>query len=133
MRCCARRGRDTVVTRVGERVNAGLRLLSLVPLQAVFVEANFKETQLTGMRVGQAAEIEIDAYPGKPLTARIDSVSPASGAEFALLPPDNATGNFTKIIQRVPVRIALEPEDIRTGILRPGLSVEAMVDTLEGQ
>ncbi len=115
--------------RVGERVNAGLRLLSLVPLQAVFVEANFKETQLTGVRVGQTAEIKVDAFPDKPLTARIDSVSPASGAEFALLPPDNATGNFNKIVQRVPVKLVFDNAGELAGLLRPGMSVEVSVDT----
>jgi len=118
-----------LAARLGERVNAGLRLLSLVPLDAVFVEANFKETQLTGMRPGQQAEVEIDAYPGQPLRGRIDSVSPASGAEFALLPPDNATGNFNKIVQRVPVKIVFEDAGALAGLLRPGMSVEVSVDT----
>ncbi|PPE73324.1 hemolysin D [Solimonas fluminis] len=121
-----------LAARVGERVNAGLRLLSLVPLQAVFVEANFKETQLTGMRVGQSAEIKVDAFPDKPLTARIDSVSPASGAEFALLPPDNATGNFNKIVQRVPVKLVFDNAGELAGLLRPGMSVEVSVDTRTG-
>jgi membrane fusion protein (multidrug efflux system) len=121
-----------LAARVGERVNAGLRLLSLVPLQAVFVEANFKETQLTGMRVGQSAEIKVDAFPDKPLTARIDSVSPASGSEFALLPPDNATGNFNKIVQRVPVKLVFDNAGELAGLLRPGMSVEVSVDTRTG-
>lgn len=121
-----------LAARVGERVNAGLRLLSLVPLANVFVEANFKETQLTGMRVGQTAEIEVDAYPGKPLVARIDSLSPASGAEFALLPPDNATGNFNKIVQRVPVKFVFDNPGELAGLLRPGMSVEVSVDTRTG-
>lgn len=115
--------------RVGERVNAGLRLLSLVPLDAVFVEANFKETQLTEMRVGQEAAIEVDAFPGQALRGRIESVSPASGAEFALLPQDNATGNFNKIVQRVPVKLLLENAGTLAGRLRPGMSVEVAVDT----
>ena len=118
-----------LAARVGERVNAGLRLLSIVPLDEVFVEANFKETQLTRMANGQRAEIEIDAYPDEPLTARIDSVSPASGAEFALLPPDNATGNFNKIVQRVPVKLVFENPGALAGRLRPGMSVEVSVDT----
>ncbi|HSW15362.1 MAG TPA: HlyD family secretion protein [Solimonas sp.] len=121
-----------LAARVGERVNAGLRLLSLVPLQAVFVEANFKETQLTQIRVGQQAEIEVDAYPGNPLQARIDSVSPASGAEFALLPPDNATGNFNKIVQRVPVKLVFDDPGALNGLLRPGMSVEVSIDTRTG-
>jgi len=118
-----------LAARVGERVNAGLRLLSIVPLDEVFVEANFKETQLTRMVNGQQAEIEIDAYPDEPLTARIDSVSPASGAEFALLPPENATGNFNKIVQRVPVKLVFENPGALAGRLRPGMSVEVSVDT----
>ncbi|HEY0916987.1 MAG TPA: HlyD family secretion protein, partial [Solimonas sp.] len=84
---------------------------------------------LTGVRVGQTAEIKIDAFPDKPLTARIDSVSPASGAEFALLPPDNATGNFNKIVQRVPVKLVFDNPGELAGLLRPGMSVEVSVDT----
>jgi len=118
-----------LAARVGERVNAGLRLLSLVPLADVFVEANFKETQLTAMRVGQEVAIEVDAFPGSALRGRIDSLSPASGAEFALLPQDNATGNFNKIVQRVPVKILLENPAALAGQLRPGMSVEVAVDT----
>lgn len=118
-----------LAARVGERVNAGLRLLSLVPLEHVFVEANFKETQLTGMRAGQRAAVAIDAFPDQPLRGRIDSVSPASGAEFALLPPDNATGNFNKIVQRVPVKIVFEDAAALAGLLRPGMSVEVSIDT----
>ena len=82
---------------------------SLVPLGQLYVEANFKETQLRQMQVGQPVELEFDAFPGQPLKGRVDSFSPASGAEFALLPAQNATGNFTKIVQRVPVKIALDP------------------------
>lgn len=115
--------------RVGERVAAGTRLLSVVPLSEVFVEANFKETQLTHMNVGQEVEVEVDAFPGETLKARIDSLSPASGAEFALLPADNATGNFNKIVQRVPVKIVFENTGELAGRLRPGMSVEATVDT----
>jgi membrane fusion protein (multidrug efflux system) len=101
----------------------------LVPLPYVYVTANFKETQLTHMRPGQSAEISVDAYPGQPLTGRIESFAPASGAQFSLLPPDNATGNFTKIVQRVPVRIALPAEGPLARLLRPGLSVTVSVDT----
>jgi membrane fusion protein (multidrug efflux system) len=104
-----------------------------VPLDTVHIVANFKETQLRRMKIGQRVRITVDAYADKPLTGTIESLAPASGARFSVLPPDNATGNFTKIIQRVPVRIALEPEDIRAGILRPGLSVEAVVDTREAR
>lgn len=115
--------------RVGERVAAGTRLLSVVPLADVFVEANFKETQLTLMSVGQSVEIEVDAFPGQVLRGHIDSLSPASGAEFALLPADNATGNFNKIVQRVPVKILLDDRADLAGRLRPGMSVEVSVDT----
>jgi membrane fusion protein (multidrug efflux system) len=115
--------------RVGQYVKPGTQLLSLVPLPYVYVTANFKETQLTHMRPGQSAEISVDAYPDRPLTGRIESFAPASGAEFSLLPPDNATGNFTKIVQRVPVRIALPAEGPLARLLRPGLSVTVTVDT----
>lgn len=115
--------------RVGERVNAGIRLLSIVPLDAVFVEANFKETQLTHMAVGQAVTIEADAFPGEKLNGQINSLAPASGAEFALLPPQNATGNFNKIVQRVPVKIVIDQLGPLRGRLRPGMSVEVAVDT----
>ncbi len=115
--------------QVGQYVKPGTELLSLVPLPRVYVTANFKETQLTRMRPGQRAEVSVDAYPGHPLAGRIDSFAPASGAEFSLLPPDNATGNFTKIVQRVPVRIALPRQDPLARLLRPGLSVTVSVDT----
>jgi len=115
--------------RLGERVQPGQRLLSLVPLDKVYVEANFKETQLARMQIGQPVEITLDAFPDKHLIGHVDSFSPASGAEFALLPAQNATGNFTKIVQRVPVRIALDDRAGLDGKLRPGLSVEAAVDT----
>lgn len=115
--------------RLGERVQPGQRLLSLVPLDQLYVEANFKETQLNQMRIGQPVEVEIDAFPDAVLHGHVDSFSPASGAEWALLPAQNATGNFTKIVQRVPVRIALDDRTALAGRLRPGLSVEASVDT----
>ncbi len=115
--------------RVGQYVKPGTQLLSLVPLPNVYITANFKETQLTHMRPGQSAEISVDAYPDQPLTGRIESFAPASGAQFSLLPPDNATGNFTKIVQRVPVRIALPAEGPLARLLRPGLSVTVTVDT----
>src|SRR6266567_7208805 len=91
--------------RVGQYVQAGTQLMAVVPLDAVYVVANFKETQLTHVRAGQPVEIEVDSFPGVTLKGHVDSVSPASGLEFALLPADNATGNFTKIVQRVPVKI----------------------------
>ena len=118
-----------LAARLGERVQVGQRLLSLVPLDQIYVEANFKETQLTRMSIGQRVEVQIDAFPGRTLNGRIDSVSPASGAEFALLPAQNATGNFTKIVQRVPVKIALDPDEALSGLLRPGMSVRAKIFT----
>jgi membrane fusion protein (multidrug efflux system) len=114
--------------RVGQFVQAGTQLMAVVPLHAVYVVANFKETQLTHVRAGQSAEIAVDGFPGVRLRGHVDSLSPASGLEFALLPPDNATGNFTKIVQRIPVKIRLD-DDTLAGVLRPGMSVEPTVDT----
>jgi membrane fusion protein (multidrug efflux system) len=114
--------------RVGQFVQAGTQLMAVVPLDAVYVVANFKETQLTNVRNGQPVEIRIDSFHGARLRGHVDSLSPASGLEFALLPPDNATGNFTKIVQRVPVKITLDDHSL-TGLLRPGMSAEPTVDT----
>jgi membrane fusion protein, multidrug efflux system len=114
--------------RVGQFVQAGTQLMAVVPLDAVYVVANFKETQLTHVRNGQPVEIRIDSFHGTNLKGHVDSLSPASGLEFALLPPDNATGNFTKIVQRVPVKIVLDDHNL-TGLLRPGMSAEPTVNT----
>jgi membrane fusion protein (multidrug efflux system) len=114
--------------RVGQFVQAGTQLMAVVPLDAVYVVANFKETQLTHVRNGQPVEIRIDSFRGTKLKGHVDSLSPASGLEFALLPPDNATGNFTKIVQRVPVKIVLDDRKL-SGLLRPGMSAEPTVDT----
>ena len=114
--------------RVGQFVQAGTQLMAVVPLDAVYVVANFKETQLTYVRNGQPVEIRIDSFHGTRLKGHVDSLSPASGLEFALLPPDNATGNFTKIVQRVPVKIVLDDRKL-SGLLRPGMSAEPTVDT----
>jgi membrane fusion protein, multidrug efflux system len=114
--------------RVGQFVQAGTQLMAVVPLDAVYVVANFKETQLTHVRNGQPVEIRIDSFHGTRLKGHVDSLSPASGLEFALLPPDNATGNFTKIVQRVPVKIVLDDHNL-TGLLRPGMSAEPTVNT----
>jgi membrane fusion protein (multidrug efflux system) len=114
--------------RVGQFVQAGTQLMAVVPLDAVYVVANFKETQLTHVRDGQPVEIRIDSFHGTRLRGHVDSLSPASGLEFALLPPDNATGNFTKIVQRVPVKIVLDDHRL-TGLLRPGMSAEPVIDT----
>ena len=114
--------------RVGQFVQAGTQLMAVVPLHAVYVVANFKETQLTHVRGGQPVQIAVDGFPGIKLTGHVDSLSPASGLEFSLLPPDNATGNFTKIVQRIPVKIALD-DGALAGLLRPGMSVEPVIDT----
>jgi membrane fusion protein (multidrug efflux system) len=114
--------------RVGQFVQAGTQLMAVVPLDAVYVVANFKETQLTHVRNGQPVEVEIDSFHGTKLRGHVDSLSPASGLEFALLPPDNATGNFTKIVQRVPVKIVLDDHSL-TGLLRPGMSAEPTINT----
>jgi membrane fusion protein, multidrug efflux system len=114
--------------RIGQFVQAGTQLMAVVPLDAVYVVANFKETQLTHVRNGQPVEVEIDSFHGTKLRGHVDSLSPASGLEFALLPPDNATGNFTKIVQRVPVKIALEDHSLQ-GLLRPGMSAQPTVNT----
>ena len=115
--------------RAGQLVQAGTRLLTVVPTHNVYLVANFKETQTGQMHPGQTVTIDIDSYPGHPIKGTVDSLAPGTGAQFALLPPENATGNFTKIVQRVPVKIALDPKDPLTVQLRPGLSVTATVDT----
>jgi membrane fusion protein (multidrug efflux system) len=114
--------------RVGQYVQAGTQLMAVVPLDAVYVVANFKETQLTHVRNGQPVELRIDSFHSTRLKGHVDSLSPASGLEFALLPPDNATGNFTKIVQRVPVKIVLDNQNLR-GLLRPGMSAVPTVNT----
>jgi membrane fusion protein (multidrug efflux system) len=114
--------------RLGQFVQAGTQLMAVVPLDAVYVVANFKETQLTHVRPGQPVEVKIDSFHARPLKGHVDSLSPASGLEFALLPPDNATGNFTKIVQRVPVKIVLDDHSLN-GMLRPGMSAEPSIDT----
>jgi membrane fusion protein (multidrug efflux system) len=115
--------------RLGQYVQPGTRLMSIVPVEKVYLVANFKETQIGRMRIGQPAEIKVDALGGRTIRGRIDSFSPGTGAQFALLPPENATGNFTKIVQRVPVRLQLmPPKDLALRLL-PGLSVTVDVDT----
>jgi membrane fusion protein (multidrug efflux system) len=115
--------------RVGQYVQAGTQLMAVVPLQSVYVIGNFKETQLTDVRPGQHVEITVDTFPGVTIKGHVDSLAPASGQTFALLPPDNATGNFTKIVQRIPVKILLEPGQALAGDLRPGMSAEPTIDT----
>jgi membrane fusion protein (multidrug efflux system) len=119
----------TRTLRVGQYVQAGTQLMAVVPLQSVYVVANYKETQLTDVHAGQPVTMEVDTFPGVTLHGKVDSIAPASGQEFALLPPDNATGNFTKIVQRVPVKITVDPHDPLLGRLRPGMSVEPTIDT----
>jgi membrane fusion protein (multidrug efflux system) len=115
--------------RVGQFVQPGTRLLSIVPVQNIYVVANFKETQISEMRVWQPASISVDALRGHVLRGVLESFAPSTGAQFALLPPENATGNFTKIVQRVPVRFRLEVDDDVRARLLPGLSVTVEIDT----
>jgi membrane fusion protein (multidrug efflux system) len=117
------------LVRAGQYLSVGTQVISLVPLPNVWVIANYKETQMTNIRTGQKARVTVDAFPGKVLHGYVDSWSPASGAEFALLPPDNATGNFTKVVQRIPVKIVLDPDPSLADLLRPGMSVIATIDT----
>jgi membrane fusion protein (multidrug efflux system) len=113
--------------RTGQFVQAGTQLMSLVPARGAYVVANYKETQLTAVRRGQPVDIAVDMFPGQVVHGHVDSLAPASGQEFALLPPDNATGNFTKVVQRIPVKIALDTTSIE---LRPGMSVIPTIETL---
>ena len=124
---------DDRTLRVGQYVQAGTQLMALVPLSHVYITANFEETQLTNVEPGQKVAVSVDAFPGIVVQGVVDSIAPASSAEFALLPPDNATGNFTKIVQRVSVKIAIDPADPLSGRLRPGMSVEPVIDTRSSQ
>ena len=117
---------------VGDYLQAGTQIMAVVPLSQVYVLANYKETQITNIRPGQQVDVDVDAFPNLKVTGWVDSVFPDSGQEFALLPPDNATGNFTKIVQRVPVKIYLHLTPELIGKLRPGLSVEPSIDTRAG-
>jgi membrane fusion protein (multidrug efflux system) len=135
---------DTVVKspiagRVGDRTvqlgqfaQPGTRMLTIVPTGQIYLVANFKETQVQNMRPGQPVDISVDAYPDLPLTGTVDSFAPGTGAQFALLPPENATGNFTKIVQRVPVRIRVNPPRAAAPAFVPGLSIEVSVNTKPG-
>jgi membrane fusion protein (multidrug efflux system) len=114
--------------RVGQYVQAGTQLMSLVPASGAYIIANYKETQLTHVAQGQAVDIEVDMFPGKVVHGHVDSLAPASGQEFALLPPDNATGNFTKVVQRIPVKITIDHNP--SVDLRPGMSVIPTIQTL---
>jgi membrane fusion protein, multidrug efflux system len=114
---------------VGQYVEPGAQLMAVVPLRRVYITANYKETDLTDVRSGQPVTIDVDTYPGVTVHGYVESLPPASGEQFALLPPDNATGNFTKIVQRLPVKIAIDKNDPLLGTLRPGMSVEPAIDT----
>src|SRR5215831_10624012 len=116
----------------GDYIAVGQRLGNVVPLDDVFIDANFKETQLKRIRPGQPVTIKVDAYGFRKFKGTVDSISPAAGSVFTLLPPDNATGNFTKIVQRVPVRIRVPKSVARQHLLRAGMSVYTTVDTREG-
>jgi membrane fusion protein (multidrug efflux system) len=115
--------------RKGQYVQAGNQLMAIVPTQQVYVVANFKETQLANVFAGQSASVHVDSFPDEELHGRVDTLAPASGMEFSLLPSDNATGNFTKIVQRVPVKIVFQVPRSLAGRLRPGMSVTASIDT----
>jgi membrane fusion protein (multidrug efflux system) len=117
---------------VGDLVNVGTRLAALVPLDSLYIEANFKETQMAGIRPGADVHITFDALPDAEFEGKVASIAPATGAVFSLLPADNATGNFTKIVQRVPVRIAIPADALATGQLRAGLSATVEVDSRTG-
>jgi membrane fusion protein (multidrug efflux system) len=114
--------------RPGQYVHAGSQVITVVP-DNVWVVANYKETQLTHVAIGQRAEIRVDTFPGISIDAIVDSIAPASGAQFSLLPPDNSTGNFTKVVQRIPVKLRIAPDNPLAGKLRPGMSVVATILT----
>lgn len=117
----------------GDYVQPGARLLAVMPLGAVYIDANFKETQLAGLEIGAPVEIYVDAYPDRSFTGHIRSFAPATGSMFSLLPPENATGNFTKVVQRLPVRISVPDAITAEGWLRPGLSVVITADSRGGE
>lgn len=117
------------LVRPGQFVNIGTQVIAVVTLPEIWVIANYKETQMTNIRLGHPATIHVDAFPDLKLTGHVDSWSPGTGSTFALLPPDNATGNFTKVVQRVPVKIVLDHHPALGTLVRPGMSVEATIDT----
>ncbi len=116
-----------LAVRLGSRVSPQTRVVAIIPKNSIYVEANFKETQIEKMRLGQKVSLKLDAYPSEEFIGHIESFSPASGATFSMMPPDNATGNFNKVVQRVPVRIAIDPHP-QSDKIKPGLSVVAKVD-----
>ncbi len=114
--------------RNGQYVPVGAYLMSIVPDEDIWVQANFKETQIGRMQVGLRAELTFDTFPDTPIEGRVESLSPASGAQFSLLPPDNATGNFTKVVQRIPVKLTFPSDNPLKGRIRPGMSVDVKID-----
>ena len=118
--------------QAGDYVNIGSNLINVVPLPNVYVIANYKETQLTHVKPGQSVSITVDSFPNETLRGQVERISPASGSQFALLPPDNATGNFTKVVQRIPVRIVIEKNQPLLDRLLPGMSVVTSIDTGDG-
>jgi membrane fusion protein (multidrug efflux system) len=120
------------LVNVGDMIQAGQRLGNVVPLDEVYIDANYKETQLKRIRPGQPVTIKVDAYGFRKFTGTVDSIAAGAGSVFTLLPPDNATGNFTKIVQRIPVRIRVPKDVARQNLLRAGMSVYTTVDTREG-
>ncbi len=119
--------------RVGAYVTPGSKLLAVVPLAQAYVVANFQETQLTNVQPGRDVQVRVDTFGGELLTGRVESIAPATGVTFASVKPDNATGNFTKVVQRIPVKIVLEPGQPMAERLRVGMSVEARIDTASGK
>jgi membrane fusion protein, multidrug efflux system len=113
----------------GQFVNIGTQVIAMVPLPNIWVIANYKETQMTDVRLNDRVTVRVDAFPDLRLTGHVDSWSPGTGSTFALLPPDNATGNFTKVVQRMPVKIVLDPNPAIGTLVRPGMSVETTIDT----
>ncbi|WP_208984017.1 HlyD family secretion protein [Roseibium aggregatum] len=118
--------------QVGSLLQPGSRIAAIVPLADTHIDANFKETQLEGIQPGAEVEISVDAYPDQPIRGTVESIAPATGSVFSLLPAENATGNFTKVVQRVPVKIKVPEEEITSGHLRAGMSVVVAVDTRTG-
>ena len=114
--------------QLGDLVSAGKRLMSVVPLDQVYVDANFKETQIAPLKIGDRASVTVDALPDQVFHGTVSGIAGGTGSVFTLLPPDNATGNFTKVVQRVPVRIALDRESTSKHVLRPGMSVVVSID-----
>jgi len=119
--------------RVGAYVSPGAKIMAIVPLERAYVVGNFQETQLTHVRPGQPVKIRVDTFSGQSLTGRVESIAPATGVTFASVKPDNATGNFTKVVQRIPVKIALDADQPLASRLRVGMSVEASIETQDRQ